>query len=211
MHSIDYSFMTPGSLPPECEQSLQQQAATSLNEFVHEVVGASLACEIVLSVGSPTLEIINCALENEADLIVMGTHGRSGFERFMLGSITEKLVRKAQCPVLAVRQLSYAPIEPAFPAVSLDYKTVLVPVDLTEHSAQTMSYAKWLALQCGARLNVIYVMERTVSPIVDPSYSTILVDYWKDVQAEAARMLEELVAPALQEGVLAEHCIVHGK
>jgi nucleotide-binding universal stress UspA family protein len=53
--------------------------------------------------GRPFLEIINCAKDWQADIIVIGTHGRSGLEHMLIGSVAEKVVRKAPCPVLTVR------------------------------------------------------------------------------------------------------------
>ncbi len=53
--------------------------------------------------GPPFLEIIRYAKENDIDLIIIGTHGRTGLAHVMIGSVAEKVVRKAPCPVLTVR------------------------------------------------------------------------------------------------------------
>jgi nucleotide-binding universal stress UspA family protein len=55
-------------------------------------------------VGRPAGEILKAAAVLPADLIVMGTHGASGFERLVLGSVTEKVLRQATCPVLTLRR-----------------------------------------------------------------------------------------------------------
>lgn len=55
-----------------------------------------------VAAGSPYRQILNYADENDVDLIVMGTHGRQGVERYLLGSVAEKVVRTADCPVLTV-------------------------------------------------------------------------------------------------------------
>lgn len=54
-------------------------------------------------VGPPFLEIVRYARETDADLIVLGTHGRSGLAHILMGSVAERVVRKAPCPVLTVR------------------------------------------------------------------------------------------------------------
>lgn len=54
--------------------------------------------------GAPFVEVIRYARENDIDLIVMGTHGRSGLAHALLGSVAEKVVRKGPCPVLTVRR-----------------------------------------------------------------------------------------------------------
>jgi nucleotide-binding universal stress UspA family protein len=60
-------------------------------------------CEHILVKGSPAAEIVRLAEENEAEMIVMGTHGRSGFGRVLMGSVAETVVRRASCPVLTVK------------------------------------------------------------------------------------------------------------
>ena len=65
------------------------------------------------TIGSPYAEILRYADENDVDLIVMGTHGRSGMSHVLLGSIAEKVVRHAPCPVLTVRHPQREFVEPA--------------------------------------------------------------------------------------------------
>jgi len=65
-----------------------------------------------LRIGSAFLEIVRYAKQNDIDLIVMGTHGRSGLPHVLLGSVTEKVVRKAPCPVLTVRHPEHEFIMP---------------------------------------------------------------------------------------------------
>jgi nucleotide-binding universal stress UspA family protein len=62
--------------------------------------------------GTPFYEIIQFAKETNADLIVMGTHGHSGLAHMLLGSVTEKVVRKAPCPVLTVRHPEHEFVHP---------------------------------------------------------------------------------------------------
>ena len=57
-----------------------------------------------VGVGPPANQIVEYAEKNDIDLIVMGTHGRRGLEKMWLGSVTEKVLRQAHCPVLVVRQ-----------------------------------------------------------------------------------------------------------
>jgi len=64
--------------------------------------GVAVACQVTN--GVPYLEILRAAEESHADLIVMGTHGRSGLAHLMIGSVAERVVRKAPCPVLTVKR-----------------------------------------------------------------------------------------------------------
>lgn len=59
--------------------------------------------EFVIAAGTPAVEIVRAADEREVDLIVMGTHGRGGVSHLLLGSVAEKVIRTAPCPVLVVR------------------------------------------------------------------------------------------------------------
>jgi nucleotide-binding universal stress UspA family protein len=54
--------------------------------------------------GEPAAEIVNLAAKEKVDMIVMGTNGRSGFSRLLMGSITEQVIRRAPCPVLTIKQ-----------------------------------------------------------------------------------------------------------
>jgi nucleotide-binding universal stress UspA family protein len=68
-----------------------------------------LEVETIVIKGIPFHEIINAATEIGADLIVIGTHGRTGLSHVVMGSVAEKVVRKASCPVLTVRMPSPIP------------------------------------------------------------------------------------------------------
>ena len=59
--------------------------------------------KLVIRVGNPSIEIVDYAKKNNIDLIVIASHGRTGLNRFLLGSVAEKVVRLAQCPVLVRR------------------------------------------------------------------------------------------------------------
>lgn len=74
-------------------------------EALRRSIGQSVRTSASLRVGTPHVEIAESARELEADLIIIATHGRKGFERMFLGSTAETVVRHAPCPVLIVRQV----------------------------------------------------------------------------------------------------------
>lgn len=80
--------------------ALQQQGERAIDLVEDAVAGLSIETEIVE--GSPSKEIVSYASENDCDVIVMGTHGRSGVDRLLLGSVAERVVRSAPVPVLTV-------------------------------------------------------------------------------------------------------------
>ena len=93
------AFPPPGDYMLELQRSAEQALAGLPGAAAPEGVKV----ERVVRHGPPFLEIIRYAREAEIDLIVMGTHGRSGLAHMLLGSVAEKVVRKAPCPVLTVR------------------------------------------------------------------------------------------------------------
>ncbi len=86
----------------EIEQ-LKQQVAESLADWIDTDWEAKLQTLRVTGEGQPSVEILRYAEENRIDLIVMGTHGRTGISHALMGSVAEKVVRKSSCPVLTVR------------------------------------------------------------------------------------------------------------
>lgn len=90
---------------PKMMQDLADQAQKHLEEWrleAEKLVGAPRVTA-EKAVGEPAAEILEAARDARADLIVMGTHGRTGLEHALMGSIAERVVRRALCPVLTVR------------------------------------------------------------------------------------------------------------
>jgi nucleotide-binding universal stress UspA family protein len=89
-----------------------------------------------------------------ADLIVMGTHGRSGVTRLLLGSVTEKLMRTAPCPVLTV-----PPASAADGAATVTLDRILSPIDYSPSSLAALRYAVDFGNRSGGSVTVLYVLE----------------------------------------------------
>jgi nucleotide-binding universal stress UspA family protein len=102
----------------------------------------------LVKTGDPASVILDTALEKEIDLIVMTTHGRSGFSRWMLGSITTKVLREACCPVLAVRW-------------STPVSRVLIPLDGSDLAEQALEPGFEVARRLGAEVTLLTVHEGT--------------------------------------------------
>ena len=91
-----------GYFPPNYEE-LQRQAA---EKEAQRAIGAAGLKEASLTIvaGTPFVEIVKLARSENADLLIVGTHGRGAVAHALLGSVAEKVVRKAPCPVLTVRE-----------------------------------------------------------------------------------------------------------
>ena len=96
------SFLTPENLVA-VERNIESEVD---KDFVKLVEKITVPVKKVIRTGVTFLEIIDYIKEAGIDLVVMGTHGRSGIEHILIGSVAEKVVRKAPCPVLTVRPKS---------------------------------------------------------------------------------------------------------
>ena len=81
-----------------------EQLRIKLLDCIPEEMRDDMDVEAIVAQGIPFAEIISTAKEKKIDMIVIGSHGRTGLSHMMLGSVSEKVVRKAPCPVLTVRQ-----------------------------------------------------------------------------------------------------------
>jgi len=91
----------PAAEPTVVRRDLSEEAITALTDLVPE--GLRDSWHVETTSGNPADAIVRIAQEKNADLIVMGTHGRTGLQHVLLGSVAEKVVRLAPCPVLTVR------------------------------------------------------------------------------------------------------------
>ena len=89
--------------PGEYMQELRDASREALERVPDSSLAQGLRITREVRVGTPFVEIVRHARELQADLVVIGTHGRTGLAHVLLGSTAEKVVRKAHCPVLTVR------------------------------------------------------------------------------------------------------------
>ena len=134
-------------------------------------------------------EILAQARRRHADLVVMGTHGRSGFERLFLGSTAEKVLRKAECPVMTV-----PPRAPeAMPRGPVPFKRILCAVDFSPSSAAAVRYALSLAQQGPGSLTLVHAIEALPLYYDFTPPAVVDLDAWS---TEARRRLREMVPDA---------------
>ena len=80
--------------------SLQRQAADRLRAFADEHVGHNVAADLEVRIGQPAEEIVAAARESKCDSIVLSTRGLSGLDRYLIGSVADRVARLAPCPVV---------------------------------------------------------------------------------------------------------------
>ena len=139
------------TLRDESEERLQQLVKTCSHDGVQT--------ECVVQVGMASDCILAFARAQETDLIVMGTHGRRGFDRLMLGSVTERVMLKASCPVLTVSDSSHGFISSEKQPGPIHLSRVVFCTDFSENSQRALDHATSLAAEYDAELTLLHVLE----------------------------------------------------
>ena len=134
---------------PEAHAFSERELALMIAAF--ESGGTPLTLRTVA--GDPAREIVRCAEEIAADLIVVGTHGRSGYDRVTLGSVAEKVLRKASCPVMT--------LPPPAPrtADTVLARQILCPVDFSSCAELALEFAVAVAHKAEGTVTALHVVE----------------------------------------------------
>jgi nucleotide-binding universal stress UspA family protein len=135
----------------------RKEAERLLGELVTRVKQEGLDVGGQLREGIPSEQIGQVALEQRADFIVVGTHGRTGLDHIMLGSTAERVIKQAPCPVLTVRVASIHGEKEADAPPCIRH--LLVPVDFSSPSLDALEYAIQVVDRFGARLTLLHVLE----------------------------------------------------
>ena len=89
---------------PSYEKEMEASALVNLKQIVQEKISEKINVRMIVAQGDPALEIARIASEENSDLIVIATHGLTGWKKLIFGSVTEKVIRIARCPVLSIKQ-----------------------------------------------------------------------------------------------------------
>ena len=139
------------------------------------------------AIGDPAREIVRRADEERADLLVIGSHGRGGFERLFLGSVTAKVLRSANAPVLVIPPGARDMAAPLF-------KVILCGVDFSDVSLRAVEHALQLAQEGDAQLVLAHVIEHAIDPVVLAQTPHLpIADYMRDRAVDAAARLQALI------------------
>jgi len=169
--------------------ALRQETA----RFFGAAAETNVAVEVLVEVGSPIRHILDCASRMSASLIVMGTHGTGGFEHLVLGSVAERVLRKAPCPVLTVPPRVRTDVH-------LPFTRILCAVDLSVAQPAEVPFAASLAGESGAHLTLLHVLEwpwhEPPAPDIDalaPEQGFALAAFRRDAEERARKRLASLV------------------
>jgi len=200
---------------PSLEQRASDAELARVRDHVAECFAAAAAAhvrvDILVDVGQPARQILDRADSLSTDVIVMGTHGAGGFEHLVLGSVTEKVLRRARCAVLTVPPRAQA-------TSTLPFTRLLCPVDFSDPSLAALQLARSLAAESASALTVLHVIEwpwhEPPAPIaaeLPPAQAEALAEYRRYVERSALARLEELLPPTVADRPAPVPCLRHGK
>lgn len=188
----------------------RDQLLADTKAFAETESAPGITIEALVREGNAAEEILEQATSMKADLLVIGTHGRSGFERLVLGSVAEKVLRKANCPVMTVPKR----LPDAVPAGPVLYKRILCPVDFSDSSLHALKYATSMAQEADGHLTVLHVVAHefeNADDMASISDAGLTIDsFVKQREAALRRRLQEAVATA-PEFCSVESLMTHGK
>lgn len=187
---FDFATIEGGTPPGELLNNLQVQAQAQLDSFSCRGMERVRTRKVLLE-GDPALKIVEYAREQKIDLIAMPTHGYGPFRRFILGSVTAKVLHDADCPVLTGVHMEEAP-----PLESISLRTVVCAVDLGPESKKALCWAANMAHEFGARLVLVHAVPAIESRPGEYFDRELVSDISKSARQELAKLNEEMKAGA---------------
>jgi nucleotide-binding universal stress UspA family protein len=193
--------------PPSITPAQHDDTTRHLAAFVAGCGPDTVPVTTSVRVGSAVTEILRQAEALPADLIVLGTHGRSGFEHLLMGSVTERVLRKAACPVYTVRAGAHQrPETPPAP-----FARILCAVDFSPASLNGLEHALSLAQESGGRLTLVHVQDWPFDVRASESLGADAARYQRQLHDRAARELTATVPPDARTWCEIEELVVIGR
>ena len=184
-------------------EDVEQQGRERLQSLAAEleIDADKLVIEFRLG-GFAAPEILEYAKDCDADLIVMGTHGRRGFRRFLVGSVAAEVVRKAPCPVATFRPDSSETGSP---------ERILAAVDLSDISASVIEHAVALAAGNQASLDLLHVIATPPLPVYyEMGAPAVYYQNLSEIQQQSRAALEQLLGECEHTGLATEVHVTEG-
>lgn len=148
----------------ETARKAQANALRKLKEFAKRQTHGKAQPQCIVKEGIPTDAILSAAELQGVDLIVMGSHGLRGVDRLILGSVLEKVLRKARSPVLVVRRTAHDLDAPGKSVDAFHLRKILVCTDFSGHAHRAFEYGLSFAEEYNAELTVLHVLEHVSRP-----------------------------------------------
>ncbi len=182
-------------------KALQHENIRSAEEALKGLItDLDMQCELIVSKGDPADEISRLATEHQADIVVTATHGRSGFRRLLIGSVTEKLMKTLPCPLLTMHPPEDDISPPAGSETRLN--RILVGCDFSPDSDLAVAYAINLAQTFQADIHLCHVIQ--------PSFYKIDIQDSTALRDRLERQLAGMLPDAGSDGCRAEAALLDG-
>jgi nucleotide-binding universal stress UspA family protein len=194
-----------GPLPTPGE--MRDQALAQLESFAGTVKAQGLRIALETRPGNAVPNILELAQSLPSDLIVMGTYGRSGVDRVILGSVTEKVLRKAACPVMTVPP----PVSTPAGSAAVLFKRILCAIDFSECSMTALKYALSLAQEADAELIMMHVIEGVPDTEHWKQPDPTLLGYIREAEVDALSQLRKSVPAEAREWCKPDELLATGK
>jgi nucleotide-binding universal stress UspA family protein len=185
-----YEYYAPSLYLAEVLQTMRENAEKKLREFAKSHTSNGEEPECLVSDGWVTSAILSFADAQKVDLIVLGTHGVRGDDRGALGSVADKVLRKARCPVLVSRKREHPIAAASGTQGVIQLQRLLFCTDFSDPSRRALEYALSVAAEYDAEITLLHVLEEAQRP-----------DKIEQVMATATRQLGELIPPEGGAGV----------
>ena len=192
MEVVSVPLPAPSAAPAAVQglsMDIRRGLLEELDRFAEPARSSGVPMHFTVEEGNVAQEILTEAAALHADLIVMGTHGRAGFDRVALGSVTEKVLRRACCPVLTV--------PPSDSAVPVDggppFRRIVCAIDFSDASLKGLEYAFSLAQEDDAQLFVTHVIDWPEDSNLPPALAQAIAATRRDWEDEKRRQLERLI------------------
>jgi nucleotide-binding universal stress UspA family protein len=193
-----------GYFPPhmydELVQSARREAEARFDRLLGSVPGSGLKVRIRLEEGAPAQRILAVAQEERTDVVIVGTHGRAGLQRALLGSVADRLVRQAPCPVVTV--------QPALGAkLGAKIQRICYATDFSPTARAAWPWVVSIASAADAEIDLVHV---TFSPVPDRHLSAEALGRMAHTlheqgRLEAQRFLEKSPFPGGRINVRLSH------
>jgi len=198
-------IMAPyGEIPVDVRlfEEQREQALADLATAGDRARAAGIDTTTSVRGGHPAREILAVIEEQAADLLVLGTHGRGGVEHLLLGSVAEKIVRKASCPVMVVPPAAH-------PESGVLFKRILCPVDGSVASAAAVTFALSLARETDGEVVLLQVVEPV--PASGEFGALDTAEYRRIGEAHAQTVLSAAVSAEVRTWCRVREVVAHGK
>jgi nucleotide-binding universal stress UspA family protein len=193
----------------ECEKTRYEAAKADMATLLPPEYTDKIQTEIIVKVGDVHDELLGIMSSEGIDLVVMGTHGRRAFERFLLGSVTERMLRKSAVPVLTVSHLD-ASHEIRTPD-PVQLRRIVYATDLSSESGGGFHFAAELARAYKIPLSVVHVFDALENAYWGAEMGVFVPEDVVQMRKNVKERIDRAVERELQGGITIDTIMRNGK